>query len=719
MHGLDIIGLPSITHMRNKDTGSLHPGILKIIQTCRVRRVVWLVDGDCLDISKNLKEADGKDKDLYKRPNSFFESISKFKQLLDDYDVDKYFCHIDSDNIVNNFGQDIPQPTQEGESKRSLVKGLDDLMVALPNRIDDIVKDIKQVSRNSDYFQRFNITRSTLSALEHFHISDPKKFYLFHVERRPDLKDKQFNFRGTLYRYDEEKGECNVVVPGEASSYFRVGDQYYKYILKPNKYGQLERQFVSRQKGTIVEDHGRQFTNHISKYETFCNVPEHVNFHQVINSCFNVYSPLDFRPEEDEVSEQDCQTIIDYLKHIFGENSVWFTHPKTKKRHEYKNYQLALDYIQILFHHPAEKLPILCLVSKENNTGKSTFAKLLKQIFGGNVAIVGNQDLAGDFNSHWSTKLLVICDETKIDKQHVVEKVKSLSTADKIMMNAKGKDQVELDCFIKFMFITNNEENFIYATTEDIRYWVIKVPVLKEENPDILQNMIEEIPAFLGYLNKRKLATERLNRMWFHPYLLKTEALKRVVEFSMPQVVKEVRSKMRDLFFHTGEAEIFMSKTDILEDLLGRANKFEDYYLERAMREHLKLDQYHVFECNGKRFETFSGALLEAGEAFEARNELTALQYIKKKVLVKRYQYPKFDKTIDIQKKSSERIIVWVKAHGRPFVFRRSDFLTADEIENNEPDPELAMMAQERNAPEMNGHGFQPIEMPSTGELPF
>src|SRR4029077_3302317 len=125
---------------------------------------------------------------------------------------------------------------------------------------------------------------------------------------------------------------------------------------------------------------------------------------------------------------------------------------------------------------------------------------LLKQIFGSNTAIVGNQDLAGDFNAHWSTKLLVICDETKIDKQVVVEKVKSLSTADKIMMNAKGKDHVEIDFFGKFIFLTNNEENFIYASEDDVRYWVRKVPVIKDLNVTMLQDMIDEIPSFLSFL---------------------------------------------------------------------------------------------------------------------------------------------------------------------------------------------------------------------------
>ena len=162
---------------------------------------------------------------------------------------------------------------------------------------------------------------------------------------------------------------------------------------------------------------------------------------------------MDFMPLEDPCTQEDCPTIIRYLIHLFGTRTVSFTHPKTGETHNYQNYELALDYMQLLYQQPAEKLPILCFVSKENNTGKSTFGILLRTIFGSNVAIVGNQDLAGDFNAHWATKLVVICDETKIDKQHVVEKVKSLSTANKVTMNAKGKDHVEIDCFIKFIFI--------------------------------------------------------------------------------------------------------------------------------------------------------------------------------------------------------------------------------------------------------------------------
>src|SRR5205085_128408 len=116
---------------------------------------------------------------------------------------------------------------------------------------------------------------------------------------------------------------------------------------------------------------------------------------------------------------------------------VHYKNPKSGKDLNTEYYQLGLDYMQLLYTRPTQKLPILCLVSRENETGKSTFAMLLKNIFTANAAVVGNADLADNFNAHWASKLLIVCDETKIDKQSVVEKVKSLSTADKIMMNAK------------------------------------------------------------------------------------------------------------------------------------------------------------------------------------------------------------------------------------------------------------------------------------------
>jgi hypothetical protein len=647
MHGIDIIGLPSITHLKNKEKGSLHDDILLLIRTCKVRRVVWLVDGDCLDISTKACDPpkDSKEKiDLYKRPASFFASINTFKQLLDDYEVDKYFAHIDTDALVQEF-----------KKCRGDVKGLDDILVAFPERVDEIVADLSSVSKNGFWFEKFNITVGLSKVREYFRLNNVNTFYLFHAERCPLIKGKEFVFNGTRYRYNEDKAECEVVIPGEAAHYFRVGDEYYKFIHKPNKYKQLERHFDGRLKSTIQDDHGKKFLTHIPKYEAFCNVPDHVNFQQVIYNCFNVYSPLDHMPTEEECTTEDCPVILSFLQHIFGQSLINFTHPKTKEKKDTSTFELGLDYMQLLYHRPWEKLPILCLVSHENNTGKTTFGKLLKQIFGGNCAVVGNQDLAGDFNKHWSTKTIVICDETKIDKQNVIEKVKSLSTADKIMMNAKGKDHIEIDCFIKFIFITNNEENFIYASEEDIRYWVIKVPVIIEENPSLLDSMIQEIPAFLSFLNRRKLVTEQLNRMWFHPSLLRTEALKKVIQYSRPTIEKEIIQQITDMFLDFGVDEIMMTRKAINKEFFN--NKYEANYIEKILKDHLKIDQYHELDPEKK-------------DLFGQPEKLYKTC---------RFSYPRWESLMKDGKPVVEHCEV--NDIGRPYVFKRTGFVKDINVE--------------------------------------
>jgi hypothetical protein len=679
MHGADIVGLPSITHLKNKETGALHPDIVKLMHRCGIRRVVYLVDGDCFDISR--KALDPKEKvDLYRRPYSFFSSVATFKQLLDDYDVEKYFFHVDTDGILlqKYFMRDLEQ-----QAKREDLKGLDDVMVTLPGSIPEIIQDMQEVSKKSEWFGKYNITIAITKVWREFRLNDVVEFYLFHSERNKELKGKEFVFNGTRFKYNEEKGVCDIVVPGEASEYFRVGDDYYRFINKPNKYKKPERVFQGRRKSTITDDHGKNFCNYIPKYHDFCNVPDHVNHQPVVENCFNVYQPLDYTPLEEDVTEEDCASIIGFLKHIFGESLVSFTHPKTKEKKEYRVVDLALDYIQLLYQRPTEKLPILCLVSRENNTGKSTFGKLLRQIFGANCAVVGNQDIAGDFNAHWSTKLVVVCDESKIDKQIVIEKMKSLSTADKIMINAKGKDHKEIDCFLKFILITNHEENFINITEDDIRYWIIKVPVIREENPSLMDNMVEEISAFLAYLNKRKLMTERLNRMWFHPSLLKTDALKKVQRYSLPTIQKELHIKIRDMFFDFGEKQILMTRSAIHKELLN--GKLEVNYLEKTLKESMRIDQY--WEPHPTEKDIYSEPV--------------------KVYKLKRHSYPKWywDAT------KNENVRIEVSDNGRPYVLNIEDFLTAEEIATLEVSPENKFINGMTNA--------ETIAAGNSEELPF
>lgn len=550
MHGIMCIGLPSITAMKSSETGRMHDEVLQVIETCGVERIIWLTDGDCLNItSKEI--IDGKD--LYQRPKNFFNSVHQFHNLLSEEkysNIHKYFAHIHSDNITNN------------------PKGLDDLLVALPEEADKIVEELHRFDRigkggqfTGNYFVRLDVTFGTGNVHKYFMLHDVDVFYQHHVARRPELARAEFVFNGTRYKFnDSDKVQrCEIVIPGDAQQYFRVGDDYYQYVEVPDKHGKLVRSFHGRQKGTILDDHGRKFTAHIPKYKAFCITPDHTNYQRVIHNCFNMYHPF---AHEAEQGEYDAS--LNFVKHIFGTNEVSFK-DNSGQPVTMPYYELGLDYLQLLYQRPQQTLPILCLVSKENQTGKTTFINWLNMIFGENMIIIGNQDLQNDFNAHWTSKLLVAVDETKIDKQIVQEKLKSLSTANKVSMNAKGKNQVQMDFFAKFILNSNNEDNFIMVGEHDIRYWVIKVPTIRQKNFHLVDELIEEIPAFLHYLNKRTLKTPERSRMHFDESLLKTEALMKLVKNSKSGMEKNIRLCLAELFDATDDEEITMPLSAVCE----------------------------------------------------------------------------------------------------------------------------------------------------------
>ncbi len=128
------------------------------------------------------------------------------------------------------------------------------------------------------------------------------------------------------------------------------------------------------------------------------------------------------------------------MRHIFGEQ-----------------YELGMDYMQLLYLQPTQKLPIVLLVSEERNTGKSTFLNFLKAVFENNVTFNTNEDFRSQFNSDWAGKLLIVVDEVLLNRREDSERLKNLSTTFTYKVEAKGKDRTEIAFFAKFAPCSNNE----------------------------------------------------------------------------------------------------------------------------------------------------------------------------------------------------------------------------------------------------------------------
>lgn len=289
--------------------------------------------------------------------------------------------------------------------------------------------------------------------------------------------------------------------------YIRVGTEYYREVLHPQANGTTCKCLVYWKASTIKADYGKDYLNDVPKYDCFCPVPSHTNYHKIIGNAYNLYEPIMHQP-----MPGDWSAIDSLLRHIFEEH-----------------YEYGLDYIQLLYQMTLQKLPILILVSEQRNTGKTTFLNLLKAIFQDNATFNTNEDFRSKFNSDWAGKLLIMVDEILLSRREDSERLKNLSTATSYKMESKGKDRNEIAFFGKFVLCSNNEHFPIVIDREEVRYWVRKINPLATDDSFYMKKLVEQIPAFLHFLMQRELSVQCENRIWLSPGRLRTAALNRIV----------------------------------------------------------------------------------------------------------------------------------------------------------------------------------------------
>lgn len=529
MAGLDVVGLPSITCYKDKD-GNLYSDIARLIEDCRVQHVIVLWDGDCLNISKkDLQIGD----ELTNRPKMFFNSAKKIAELVKGIKWKKtreapqiWFAHVKPDAL----------PTRP--------KGLDDLLIdaAAAGQEDRVVRELHTLPDNPFFFYLRNITSHIPPLHKYFRLHDVEQFYQLHIE---EIGEREFKFNGSIHKWSHVENKLKMEVPWWAQEIKWVGDEFFIEQTTPGAI-RSRRVLVHWKEGNFKKLFDKpDFYKSLQHYRAFCNIPDHFNYRQVVETAdglkfYNRYFPFPHVEQEGR-----CDNIIGLLKHIFGEHEV--THAITGKK--YISWQLGVDYIQLLLTHPTQMLPILCLYSPENNTGKSTLGKLLMWMFGDNAIPIGNADLSNDFNETYSDKLLAICDETLLERKKDAERIKALSTNDQILVNPKGQKQYSIDFFCKFIFTSNNLR-MIYVNKHDQRYWILRVPELQNPDPDALEKMKAEIPAFVYHLKRRPLHSgdKAEGRMWFHSSLIKTSVFDEMVRVNEPHDATNLREAIREWF---------------------------------------------------------------------------------------------------------------------------------------------------------------------------
>ncbi|WP_405371071.1 primase-helicase family protein [Phocaeicola sp.] len=371
------------------------------------------------------------------------------------------------------------------------------------------------------------------------------------------------------------------------SPFVRVGTTLYKIVNQPRLNGGYVKKRIVWNNETLRQDYGKDYLANVPKYDGFCTVPDHVNYRQVIDNFLNLYEPIGHQPKEGDFSH-----IQALLHHIFGEQ-----------------YELGVDYLQLLYLHPVQKLPILLLVSEERNTGKSTFLNFLKAMFRNNVTFNTNEDFRSQFNSDWAGKLIIVVDEVLLNRREDSERLKNLSTTLSYKVEAKGKDRDEIAFFAKFVLCSNNERLPVIIDPGETRYWVRKIHHLENDDTHFLQKLIEEIPAFLYFLQHRTLTTQNVSRMWFSPKQTETAALLKIIRCNKSKYEVEAAELIKEIM----ECMEIDSFSFCLNDLLILLNlsqvRIDKHWLRKIVTEDWKLTPApngltyttYLFACNKER----------------------------------------------------------------------------------------------------------------------
>lgn len=545
LKGLPAIGIGGIQNFRDAKKTSLHPYLTGVIETCKVQNVILIYDRDCIEVTWK----DGLD--LAERPTMFYSALNTFNEWLKPFDVQLYFSHVCPDCNQKGIDDAINDPDNDAVG---IINELTTFTAGMPDR---------------HWVRTYQVTGiSSYKIMQIFGLDSVESFYAMHAK---ELANHDFRFKNNDYYIED--GKPVVSWMAKTKEYVRVGIDYYRRVA--GIYGDNVEINLVPWKSTIIKgDFGHKFFNQVQKFDGFANIPENDpdRYRRVIKAgkddidsvLYNLYSPVSHHPAAGE-----WKTINRLIHHIF----------------DYKNcqgvpmYEMALDYLQLIYTRPAQHLPILCLVSAEQATGKTTFLQLLKAIFSENMRILDSKRLSGNFNSHWAGKLIVATDEAFLDteKKEVSNTLKMIATNDTVPMEGKGKNAVEVSNFAKLIMCSNDEKNFARIEAEDTRYWVIKVQSIPrdERDPHMQGKMLKEIPAFLWFLRNRTMYYSERSRLWFEVEDYDTPAHRAVQERTELGLVKHVKDVVKTQFFRQHCDKIKLS-VGIIYDLVAIQYKFAD-----------------------------------------------------------------------------------------------------------------------------------------------
>lgn len=203
-HGIMSLGIAGIQNLGMD--GKLPESVAKIVEVCRVKEVVFLLDSDCFDLTTHLKINEPVDR----RPRNFFYAVKNFKEYFNILKNRELYLEVYFGYVLKNTAGD---------------KGVDDLLTnSLKSKEDDLLKDINYAinlkEMKGTYVQLHKITTLTDSKImEIWELQSPKLFCEKYFNELKSLPE--FMFGQHKWRFND-KGEFETAQPLELDEQYWI-----------------------------------------------------------------------------------------------------------------------------------------------------------------------------------------------------------------------------------------------------------------------------------------------------------------------------------------------------------------------------------------------------------------------------------------------------------------------------------------------------------------
>jgi hypothetical protein len=154
----------------------------------------------------------------------------------------------------------------------------------------------------------------------------------------------------------------------------------------------------------------------------------------------------------------DVSLFLEFMERMF---------PFTRER-EQVIATMAMNVIN-----PEVKIRYALLLRGEQGTGKGTLLDSIWQpLVGNNYSKVSCQDIANKFNAFMANSTLVVIDELYSDKKKNADRLKTLITDEKISVEKKGEDRIQVINY-SLIVATSNDRVPIYIEANADRRWTV------------------------------------------------------------------------------------------------------------------------------------------------------------------------------------------------------------------------------------------------------